>query len=201
MAADIRETRPQIWIVAGPNGAGKSTLVGQLLAGRLPVINPDDIAAALSRRPDGTLDELLAGRAALRERERMLGSGCSFAIETTMSGNNPIRFMSEAAGRGYALTLVYVGIGSAALSLQRVRDRVAAGGHDVPVDAIMRRYPDTMAKLAIALSLVDRAYIIDNSGTRRRLLIKLEGGCAISVAEGLPAWALSAVPAQFQECA
>ena len=200
MATRSTGARPQVWIIAGPNGAGKSTLVAQLLAGRMPIINPDDIAAALPRRPSGTLDELLAGREALRERERMLGSGHSFAIETTMSGNNPTRFMREASGRGYALTLVYVGIASAALSLQRVRDRVAAGGHDVPVEAVMRRYPDTMAKLATALGLVDRAYIVDNSGARRRLLIKTEGRRATSVAVDLPKWAVSAVPEQFQKC-
>lgn len=165
----------------------------------MPIINPDDIAAALPRRPDGTLDELLAGREALRDRERMLGSGCSFAIETTMSGNNPLRFMSEATQRGFKLTLVYVGIGSAALSLQRVRDRVAAGGHNVPVAAVMRRYPDTMSKLTTALAMAERAYIIDNSGLRRRLLVKIENGHATSVADNMSAWAVRAVPAKYQK--
>jgi len=200
VASHDPDSRPQVWIIAGPNGAGKSTLVAQHLAGRMPIINPDDIAAALPRRADGTLDELLAGREALRERERMLGSGRTFAIETTMSGNSSIRFMREAAGRGYALILVYVGIASAVLSLQRVRDRVAAGGHDVPIEAVMRRYPDTMAKLATALGLVDRAYIVDNSGLLRRFLIMAEDGRAMSVAVDLPKWAVSAVPAQFRKC-
>lgn len=196
--ATHRDGKPQLWIVAGPNGAGKSTLVGCGLAGRMPVINPDDIAFELPRRADGTLDELRAGREALRKRERMLHAGGSFAIETTMSGSNPLRFMGEAVRHGYALTLVYVGIASAALSLQRVRDRVAAGGHDVPVDAVMRRYPDTMGKLATALSMVERAYIIDNSGARRRLLAKIEHGVATSVAAALPRWAAHAVPPQYQ---
>jgi predicted ABC-type ATPase len=164
----------------------------------MPVINPDDIAAALPRRGDGSLDELRAGRQALRERQQMLDAGSSFAVETTMSGNNPLRFMSEASERGYMLTLVYVGIGSAALSIQRVRDRVAAGGHDVPIDAILRRYPDTMAKLATALVMVDRAYIIDNSQTRQRLLIKIEGGRVCNLAEDMPAWAMRAVPAHYR---
>ena len=199
MATLSPDTRPQVWVVAGPNGAGKSTLVACQLAGRMPIINPDDIAFALARRSDGTLDELLAGREALRERERMLDAGRSFTVETTMSGNNPLRFMREATQRGFNLTLVYVGIASAALSLQRVRDRVAAGGHDVPVAAVMRRYPDTMSKLATALGLVDRVYIIDNSGTQRRLLIKIENGHAISMADDLPKWAVGAVPAKYQK--
>ncbi|MEK9499123.1 hypothetical protein V2H77_22210 [Photorhabdus sp. P32] len=36
--------RPQLWVIAGPNGAGKSTLVRRHLTGKLPVVNPDDIA-------------------------------------------------------------------------------------------------------------------------------------------------------------
>jgi predicted ABC-type ATPase len=193
------DTRPQLWVVAGPNGAGKSTLVARQLTGRMPIINPDDIAFSLPRRSDGALDEVLAGREALRQRGQMLDSGRSFAIETTMAGTGPLRFMSGAAAHGYAVTLVYVGIASASLSLQRVRDRVAAGGHDVPVDAIMRRYPDTMGKLATALGIVDRAYIVDNSGTRRRLLIKIEDGLAISEADDLPKWAAGAVPAKYRK--
>ena len=199
MATRNPDTRPQLWVVAGPNGAGKSTLVARQLTGRMPIINPDDIAFSLPRRSDGELDEALAGREALRQRGRMLDSGRSFAIETTLAGTGSLRFMSGAAAHGYAVTLVYVGIASGSLSLQRVRDRVAAGGHDVPVDAIMRRYPDTMGKLSAALGLVDRAYIIDNSGTRRRLLIKIEDGRAISVADDLPKWAVGAVPAQYQQ--
>ena len=62
----------------------------------------------------------------------------------------------------------------------------------------MRRYPDTMAKLATALGMVDRAYIIDNSQTRQRLLIKIEGGRVCHVAEEIPAWAMRAVPAHYR---
>jgi predicted ABC-type ATPase len=164
----------------------------------MPVINPDDVAASLPRRGDGSLDELRAGRQALRDRERMLDTGSSFSVETTMSGNNPLRFMMEASERGYMLTLVYIGLASAALSMVRVRDRVEAGGHNVPINAILRRYPDTMAKLATALDMVDRAYIIDNSQTRQRLLIKIESDRVCSVAENLPAWAMRAVPAHYR---
>lgn len=63
----------------------------------------------------------------------------------------------------------------------------------------MRRYPDTMGKLATALGIVDRAYIVGNSGTRRRLLIKIEDGRAISVADDLPKWAAGAVPAKYRK--
>ncbi len=192
-----RDARPQLWIVAGANGAGKSTLVRRQIAGRLPVINPDDIAVGLPRRHNGKVDEIGAGRQALHERQEMLGTGRSFAAETTLTGSKPLRFMAEAAYCGYQLTLVYIGLASAALSIQRVRDRVAAGGHDVPFDAIVRRFPASMAKLARAIEMVDGAYVIDNSGTQQHLLMKIERGRAIIIAEQLPEWATRAVPACY----
>jgi|GEM_PF-3753757 Uncharacterized protein conserved in bacteria len=40
----------QLWIIAGPNGSGKTTLTQRHLAGRLPVLNPDEIALEIDRR-------------------------------------------------------------------------------------------------------------------------------------------------------
>jgi predicted ABC-type ATPase len=38
-------TKPQLWIIAGPNGAGKTTLTQAYFVQRIPVVNPDEIAA------------------------------------------------------------------------------------------------------------------------------------------------------------
>jgi predicted ABC-type ATPase len=54
-------------VIGGPNGAGKTTLVTSRVVGRLPVVNPDDIAAQLPRI-DGRLDERRAGEAAIARR-------------------------------------------------------------------------------------------------------------------------------------
>lgn len=80
------------------------------------------------------------------------------------------------------------------LSAARVADRVAQGGHDVPLEAIARRFPASLANLPAALALADRAYIFDNSEERRRLLLKAEGGAARWVAAELPGWLVAAVP-------
>ena len=70
---------PQLWVFAGPNGAGKSTLVAQRVRGRLPVVNPDEIAQAFPLR-GAQLDVLAAGRVALTQREALLAAGRSFGI-------------------------------------------------------------------------------------------------------------------------
>jgi predicted ABC-type ATPase len=190
--------RPQLWTVAGPNGAGKTSLVSRRLSRRIPVVNPDEIASRLPRLA-GKLDERRAGELALREREGHLAIGRHFAVETTLTGASALRLMRRAKAAGYKLTLVYVGLDDAVLSRARVADRVALGGHDVPLDAIARRFPASLANLAPALALVDRAYIFDNSEERRRLLLKIENGAARWKADQLPKWLISAVPEQWWE--
>lgn len=184
---------PQFWIIAGPNGAGKTTLVTTKIKGRIPVINPDEIAEHLPLI-EGRLDERGAGEIAVRERERLLSEGRDFAIETTLSGHGPLRFMAKCKGDGYKLTLVFVGIDSPELSQARVADRVASGGHSVPLDAIIRRYPDTMSKLASAIEIADRSYILDNSDERRRLLLIYESGATRYRSRILPGWIRTALP-------
>lgn len=185
--------RPQIWIVAGPNGAGKTSLTAHRVAGSIPIINPDEIAQHLPRI-DGRLDERRAAVAALRERSRRLAAHETFAIETTLSGHGPLNFIRQASVANYKVNLVFVGVDEPTLSLQRVADRVASGGHDVPPDAIVRRYDDAMSKLGTAFEIAERTYIFDNSGERRRLLLARESGRTKFAASDVPAWARSALP-------
>ena len=184
---------PQLWIIAGPNEAGKTTLVSRRVARRIPVVNPDVIADELPRI-NGALDERRAGVLALTERKRLLAESADFAMETTFSGHGPLQFLRLAKEQGYKVTLVYVGLDSAALSGSRVQDRVRRGGHKVPIDAIQRRYPDTMAKLSQAVALADRAYILDNSGYRRRLLMITAPGVVRFRAKLLSPWLRAALP-------
>lgn len=191
-------TKPQLWVVAGPNGAGKTTLVTQRLADRplaeqFEVVNPDVIAQSLPRIR-GRLDERGAGEAAVLRRNLLLADRTSLAIETTLSGQSTLRFMRRAGSAGYRITLVFVGIDSVELSAERVRSRVADGGHDVPVQALTRRFPDTMAKLPEAMAIADRAYILDNSAKRRRLLMIREDGRLRFLEPHGPEWFKAAVP-------
>lgn len=195
-------TKPQLWVVAGPNGAGKTTLVTQRLAGRplaeqFEVVNPDVIAQSLPRI-HGRLDERGAGEAAVLRRNLLLAKGTSLAIETTLSGQSTLRFMRRARSTGFRITLVFVGIDSVELSAERVRSRVADGGHDVPVQALTRRYPDTMAKLPEAMAIADRTYILDNSGKRRRLLMIRENGRLRFLEPHGPDWFKAAVPQEMR---
>lgn len=189
----MSDRRSQLWVVAGPNGAGKTTLVTKRIERRIPVVNPDVIAQELPR-VNGGLDERRAGEIALERRAAMLRDGADFAIETTLSGNSTLRLMNAARDADYKINLVFVGVRDADLSGRRVADRVRRGGHTVPIAAIFRRYPDTLAKLPRAMALAHRTFVLDNSDRRRRLLLVHEDGRARFVAADLPSWLATVLP-------
>ena len=194
-------TRPQLWVFAGPNGAGKSTIVARFhVAERIPVVNPDAIARRL--KPDHKSEPALmlkAGRIAAAERRAYIRGRQSFAIETTLTGQSERRIMEEARAAGYKVTLVFLGLDDALIALARVRERVAQGGHDVPAPTVLARYAKSLANLPAALALTDRAFILDNTGPRHRLLLALEDGQARSVSRQLPTWARNALPPALRQ--
>lgn len=134
-----------------------------------------------------------ASPVAVAQRETLLAQRRDFAIETTLTGSSALRLLRSANALGSRVTLVYVGLTSADLSVQRVLDRVAQGGHAVPVAALERRFPDTMSKFATAIGAADRSYVFDDSGHSRRLLLTREGGRTVYAAPELPDWARTAL--------
>lgn len=101
--------------------------------------------------------------------------------------------MRDAAAAGYKVNLVFVGVDDAALSISRVADRARAGGHDVPPDAIVRRFHGALAKLGTAVETADRAVIFDNSGKHRRIILVHELGGSSFIAESVPEWTRKAL--------
>lgn len=193
---------PQLLVIAGPNGAGKTTLTGDYLAGRIPVVNPDDFAKQLDPNHNGDRAVMLAaGRMAIEQRQSLLSARQSFAVETTLTGKGELELMRRASAQGYKVNLVFVGLNEAPLSAARVAERVSRGGHPVPLDDIFRRFDRSLANLHAALPTVDRAFVLDNSGDRRRLLFSIENGRVKHLAKNLPDWAKTAVPADMQQAA
>lgn len=186
---------PQLWVIAGPNGAGKSTLTARYLQGRLPIVNPDVIARELDPNdPDGTRVRVLAGREAIRRQEALLVEGQDFSFETTLSGNRELNVLRRAQAAGFKVTLVYVGIDSPQTTMGRIRQRVAEGGHHIPPPDVERRFTRSLAHLPAALEIVDRAFVLDNTSRRYRLLLSIEYGQVRHVSRDLPAWARDTLP-------
>jgi predicted ABC-type ATPase len=135
-------TPPRAIVIAGPNGAGKSSAAPAVLRDFARVttyVNADVIAQGLSAfDPDAAAFE--AGRVMLGRIETLIGRGEDFAFESTLSGVTARRLLTHALVAGYRVHLFYFWMPSVELSIERVRLRVAAGGHDVPEATIRRRF-------------------------------------------------------------
>ncbi len=121
-------------------------------------------------------------------------------METTLAGHRELVLLQRARESGYKVTLVYIGVDSTDMLLGRIVQRVTEGGHDVPTEDVDRRYIRSMANLDVALQSVDRAFVLDNTGQRYRLLLSLESGQVKHLSQNLPRWAQDALPTYRPHC-
>ena len=144
---------PVLLVIAGPNGAGKTTFYETSLERqlRIPFVNADRIAKSLPKGDSARPDEV-AFRAAKLMREQLVSSRVSFCMETVFSDpvGDKLSFFRESQAAGYVVSMIFIGLASAELSSRRVEQRVADGGHDVPANRILERFPRVMANLASA---------------------------------------------------
>jgi len=142
MNAELSPSRPRAIIIAGPNGAGKTTFAQEFLPGEgnCPTfINADLIAQGLSPfRPEAMAVE--ASRLMLERVRKSVAKREDFAVETTLAGRAYLRMIREWRAAGYQVELMFLQLPSADLAVERVRQRVAQGGHNIPEADICRRF-------------------------------------------------------------
>ena len=174
---------PQLAIIAGPNGAGKSTAAPFLLPalGIDQFVNADVIARGLSAfRPEQSA--VRAGRIMLAQLKDLAGARRDFAFETTLASRMFAPWIIELRDRGYRLTLIFLWLPSADLAVERVSQRVAAGGHDVPEPVVRRRYTRGLRNFfSLYRPIADEWYLYDNGGYGRSRLV----GCGIGAGCGM----------------
>jgi len=171
---------PNLYIVAGCNGAGKTTASFTILPEMLSCrefVNADSIAAGLSPfNPESVAIE--AARLMLSRIQELLDSGGDFAFETTLASRSYVSLVGKAQKSGYRVTLLFIWLDSPATAMQRVADRVAKGGHSIPVDIIERRYYRGIFNLVnLYIPICNRWMIVDNETVTPRPIA--EGGIGI----------------------
>ena len=135
-------TPPRAIIIAGPNGAGKTTFAREFLPaeGHCPTfINADLIAEGLSPFQPGAM-AIEASRLMLERVRKMVAKREDFAVETTLAARAYLRMIHEWQSVGYQVELIFLQLPSPELAVQRVRQRVVQGGHNIPEDVIRRRF-------------------------------------------------------------
>lgn len=191
-----QSSQPVLVFLGGPNGAGKTTFFEECLTALgLPFVNADRVAGLLRRADPGTASDDLERRAfmeAERLRAAFVEARLSFCTESVFS--DPARaklgLLEEARARGFAVILIFVGLESADLSIGRVKQRVEAGGHDVPDAKLRARFPRTLRNLKSAIPIADEAFLFDNSSYDQpyRPVAVYDTGRLVSRRPPFPAW-------------
>ena len=187
MKESALDNRPVIVAIAGPNGAGKTTFFhSHLREVGLRFINADDIARELkiTAYEAAELTDALR-RELVRQRE-------SFVFETVFSDpiGDKLTFLKNASASGYSVVLCFIGISGPEISEERVGMRVSQGGHDVPSEKLVSRFPRTLANLDAAIQTLPMVLVFDNEDLAApfRKVAEFQNGASVFLAALVPQW-------------
>lgn len=193
-----RKDKPVFYLLAGPNGAGKSTLYKALVqVGTIPAsaefVNADVYEGAhLQHIADSQVRSEQARKWADDRRKVLLRTGSSFVSETVFSHESKLALIKSAQAQGFFVMLLVVCLDDPQRLLARVAQRVAEGGHAVPAERILARYPRTLNNLTVAVRLADAAILYDSQavvpGTHSAVAVCQRDHTQVKV-NPLPEWA------------
>lgn len=138
-------------------------------------VNADLIAAGLSPLvPEREL--LAASRLFLGEIEACITQREDFAFETTLAGRSYLKLVRRLQTAGWRVELIYLALPSMEMSKLRVAERVAHGGHSIPVADIERRFARSLGNLLYSFSTqVDACRCFMNSDASPELVFEQQG--------------------------
>lgn len=143
-------------------------------AGAVWIINPDLLSARI--RVQEGLTGWDANLAAVKRIEVWLRASLrahqSVGVETVLSTDKYRKLVRLAYKHGFRVRMIYVVLSDVALNIERVRLRVAKGGHDVPAERIRDRRRRSFGELPWFLVHVDDVEVLDNSGAEPVLVAR-----------------------------
>lgn len=177
--------KPRLWIVAGPNGSGKSTLYGRTdikdFGRSVWIINPDILTKHIAEQEHLALDT--ANRETLNRIQKWLRISVrtykTVGVETVLSTTKYRTLVRLAKSHGFEIRFLYVTLKTASMNIERVRNRVKEGGHNVPTQKIVERRKRSFKQLPWFLDQADFALIYDNSAKEPKLVGKKEDGVIV----------------------
>jgi predicted ABC-type ATPase len=143
--------------------------------GVLEYVNADPIAHGLSGFDPASM-ALPAGRVMLSRIHELGEQRKTFAFETTLAAKHYAGWIKKLRSEGYTFQLMFLWLRSPDLAVERVRERVRAGGHDVAEEIIRRRYDSGLRNFwNFYEPLADAWSVYDNSESAKALPIASGG--------------------------
>jgi len=157
---------PRLYIISGPNGSGKTTASYSLLPELLDCsefVNSDEFAKHLAPfAPESAY--ITASRLMMQKVQYLFKRRDDFCIETTLATRALLKIVRKAQQQGYYVTVLYLWLSSPDIAVERVAQRVRAGGHDIPEATIRRRYQMGLNYLFHSyMPVCDKWILADNS--------------------------------------
>jgi len=122
-------------------------------------------------------------------KEQYLKHRISFSFETVFSHPAKIDILRRAQAAGFKTYMYFVATENPVINVNRIKERVALGGHDVPEEKTRSRYLRCMEQVRYALPYLNRAYFFDNSTEQSIYLAEYESEVGFSLhSELLPSW-------------
>lgn len=138
--AGTPEKQKEVVIIAGANGVGKTTFArsyGDIYP--QDFVNADEAARQLN--PDDMESvKLKAGRFFFKKVEELIKSDDNFIIESTLAGKYLLKLIRRFKDRGFYVKIIYIFLANPDMCIERIKERVLKGGHNVPDKDVVRRY-------------------------------------------------------------
>ena len=94
----------------------------------------------------------------------------TIGVETVLSTSKYRRLVLKAKQRGFDVRFIYIYVDTVERQLDRIRLRVAKGGHDVAADKVAARRSRSFKEFAWFFWEANEAWVFDNSGADPRLV-------------------------------
>ena len=160
-------SRPTMLVVAGPNASGKSTYIANLYAQNLlhyPYINADIIQKFELADIQNEEERNVKGmRLAMQRVEEAIQNKTSFVYETVLSHPSKLDLVQKAKENGFTIKTIFVFTNHPSINIQRLKTRVASGGHDVPEEKVVQRYYRSLENGKLLKDLSDEYTEFNNS--------------------------------------
>jgi predicted ABC-type ATPase len=188
--------QPELFVFAGPNGAGKSTLSSSMVPPGTPIFDGDKEFILLKKQfpglDSGNLYDAVNGHVFSDWKETMQAKNATCAFETNFRTEDIMKSVNEFKLKGYSTRLFFFGLDEIAISFERVRLRVAKGGHDVSADNIKANYEQSLVNLQKHYRAFDQIILMKAAskvkGQNISVYLKYANGKLVEQAPDLPQW-------------
>jgi len=121
-------------------------------------------------------------------RSKLVSGMLTFSYETVFSHQSKLEFLSSARNNGFKIYLYFICTQDPKININRVKNRVQQGGHDVSEDKIESRYFRSLGLLKDAFLLSDSAFIIDTTIDRGEIILEKKNSQVSILVDEIPEW-------------